>query len=95
MEHLFGAFIRVQRGLDDLNPLLELFHTFENNPSGVNAQDRIRFLDVPPLSVQHENVAAVSTLSTDDLLKRASQSPEELTRDEIDLLVARFWAATT
>lgn len=95
MEHLFGAFIRVQRGLDDLNPLLELFQTFESNPSGVNTQDRIRLLDLPPLSVQDENVAAVSTLSKDELLKRASQSPEELTRDELDLLQARLWAGVT
>lgn len=90
MERLFGAFIRVQRRLDDLPHLLELFQTFENKPSAINAQDCIRLLNLPPLSTQDENVAAVSTLTKDGLLERAAQSPEKLTRDEICLLQARF-----
>ncbi|KAJ5109761.1 hypothetical protein N7532_002406 [Penicillium argentinense] len=70
MDRLFGASIRAQRGLDDADHL-ELFQTFENNPSGVSAEERISLLDLPPPSVP---------------------SPEELTEEEIKLLLSRLWA---
>ncbi|KAL2007611.1 hypothetical protein VTN00DRAFT_9049 [Thermoascus crustaceus] len=95
MEHLFGAFLRVQRGLDDVPHLLESFQAFENNPSGASAQDLIRLLDLPPRSVQDENIADVTTLTKHELLKRAAESPKELTRDEINLLLARYWTHVT
>ncbi|KAE8415516.1 hypothetical protein BDV36DRAFT_262879 [Aspergillus pseudocaelatus] len=50
MEYLFGAYIRVQRGLDSANGLLDTSQAFENNPSCMNSEDRIRLLDLTPRS---------------------------------------------
>lgn len=95
MERLFGGFMRVQRGLDEVPHLLETYHAFKNNPSALSTQDRIRLLDFPPPSVQDENVASMSTLTKHELLKRAAESPKELTHDELSLLHDRYWTDVT
>ncbi|KAB8217939.1 hypothetical protein BDV33DRAFT_232458 [Aspergillus novoparasiticus] len=91
MEHLFRSYIRVQRGLDTADGLLETFQTFENNPSGMSPEDRIRLLDLPPRSVQDENIAAVSTLTKAELIQRAIESPKDLTEKEVELIQYSLW----
>lgn len=85
MEHLIPSFIRVVRQLDDAASLLALFQEFESNPSAVRAEDRVRLLDFLDPSTQEANIAAATTLNKQDLLKKAAQSPRELTEAEIDL----------
>lgn len=91
MEHLIPSFIRVVRQLDDAASLLALFQEFESNPSAVRAEDRVWLLDFPDPSTQEANIAAATTLNKQDLLKKAAQSPRELTEAEIDLLKNRYW----
>ncbi|KAJ5110012.1 hypothetical protein N7532_002657 [Penicillium argentinense] len=91
MEHLIKAFRRVQNKLDDPRELLELFERLENDPSSASAEDRIRLLDLPSASVQRESIAAVTTLTKSELLKRAAESPTELSEDEINFLRAKYW----
>ncbi|KGO40773.1 hypothetical protein PEX1_051030 [Penicillium expansum] len=81
MERLFPSFMRVLRDLDDADVLLTTFQEFESNPSATSAEDRIRFLDFP----------AATTLSKQELLKKAAQSPQELTFSEVELLYNRYW----
>ncbi|KAL4897679.1 hypothetical protein BDV59DRAFT_168279 [Aspergillus ambiguus] len=95
MEHLFKSFIRVQRGLDTVSDLLETFSAFENSPTEVSPEDRIRLLDLPPRSLQDENIAAASTLNKAELIQRAIESPKELSREEDDLIQNRFWTSVT
>lgn len=88
MEHLVPSFIRVIRHLDDAADLLAPFNEFENKPSAVHAEDRVRLLDLPDLSTQEANIAAKTTLNKQDFLKEAAQSPQELvTEAEINLPV--------
>ncbi|OQD68955.1 hypothetical protein PENPOL_c002G09584 [Penicillium polonicum] len=93
MEHLFHAFSRVQKGLDDPNVLLELFQRHENlnDPSTVSVDDRIRLLDFPPRSVQDESIASVTTLTKKELVKRGAEFPAALSENEMKLLMARYW----
>ncbi|KAJ6033309.1 uncharacterized protein N7446_008401 [Penicillium canescens] len=93
MEHLFHAFRRVQKGLDDPNVLLELFQRHENlnDPSTVSVDDRIRLLDFPPRSVQDESIASVTTLTKKELVKRGAEFPAALSENEMKLLMARYW----
>lgn len=93
MEHLFHAFRRVQKGLDDPDVLLELFHQHENlkDPSAISMIDRIRLLDLPPPSVQDEAIASVTSLTKSELVKRGAEFPTALSEDEMNLLMARFW----
>ncbi|KAJ5457060.1 hypothetical protein N7530_012334 [Penicillium desertorum] len=91
MEHLFPSFIRVIRNLDDATRLLATFHKFESNPSAISAEDRVRFLDFPDFSTQEANISATTTLSKEELLKKAAQSPRDLTSSEVELLHSRYW----
>lgn len=93
MEHLFHAFRRVQKGLDDPNVLLELFQRHENlnDPSTVSVDDRIQLLDFPPRSVQDESIASVTTLTKKELVKRGAEFPAALSENEMKLLMARYW----
>jgi hypothetical protein len=96
MVFLFSSFIRVLRNLDDADGLLATFHEFENNPSALSAEDRIRFLDFPDLATQVANIAATIPTSTkQDLLKKAAESPRDLTSSEINLLQWRYWGKLT
>lgn len=95
MEHLFKAFLRVQRGFDTASALLETFNAFENNPAALSSEDRIRLLDLPPRSVQDDNIAAVSSLTKAELIQKAIESPKELTREEDYLIQERFWTSMT
>ncbi|CEO59136.1 hypothetical protein PMG11_03822 [Penicillium brasilianum] len=56
-------------------------------------KDRIRLLDFPELATQVANIiaAAPATLTKQDLLKKAAESPGDLTSSEIDLLQDRYW----
>ncbi|KAJ5962502.1 hypothetical protein N7501_007443 [Penicillium viridicatum] len=75
MEHLFPSFICVIRNLDDATRLLATFQEFESNPSAISAEDRVRFLDFPDFSTQEANISAATTLSKEELSKKAAQSP--------------------
>lgn len=91
MEHLFPSFIRVIRNLDDPARLLATFQEFESNPSAISAEDRVRFLDFPDFSTQEVNISAATTLNKEDLLRKAAQSPRDLTSSEVELLHSRYW----
>ncbi len=96
MERLFSAFVRVRRNLDDVDSLLATFQEFENNPSALSLEDRIRLFDFPDLATQVANIAAAApTLNKQDLLKKAAESPGDLTSSEIDLLQNRYWGKLT
>ncbi len=83
MDHLKKSFIRVHRQIDDVGKLCEVFPDFEatalTNPSAFSNEDKRRVLDFPQPEVQDANIAAVSSLSKSALLRRAAQSPEQLT----------------
>ncbi|KAJ5607270.1 hypothetical protein N7537_003889 [Penicillium hordei] len=91
MEHLFPSFIRVIRNLDDATRLLATFQEFESNPSAISVEDRVRFLDFPDFSTQEANISAATTLSKEELSKKAAQSPRDLTSSEVELLHSRYW----
>ncbi|CAG8250024.1 unnamed protein product [Penicillium nalgiovense] len=91
MEHLFPSFMRVIRNLDDATRLLATFQEFKSNPYAISAEDRVRFLDFPDFSTQEANISATTTLSKEELLKKAAQSPRDLTSSEVELLHSRYW----
>ncbi|KAJ6150184.1 hypothetical protein N7471_001383 [Penicillium samsonianum] len=91
MDHLFPSFIRVIRNIDDAARLLATFQEFESNPSAISAEDRVRFLDFPDFSTQEANISAATTLNKEELLKKAAESPRDLTSSEVELLYSRYW----
>ncbi|KAJ6003074.1 hypothetical protein N7451_005621 [Penicillium sp. IBT 35674x] len=97
MEHLFSAFVRVIRNLDDADGLLATFQEFESNPSALSAEDRMRLLDFPDLATQVANIAATVPTNSNkqSFLKRAAESTRDLTSSEFDLLQNRYWGKLT
>ena len=95
MEHLVKAFTRVVRKIDDGNVVINLFpkpdEPAASNPSSRTDLDRRRILEFPDAETQSSNIAASSSLDKASLLKRAAESPSELTTSEIDLLKERYW----
>jgi hypothetical protein len=90
MEHLFLSFIRVMQNLDDAARLLATFEEFESNASAISAEDCVRFLDFPDFSTQVANISAITTLSKEELLKKAAQSSSHLTSSKDKLLHSRY-----
>lgn len=99
MEHLLRTFTRVARKIDDTDEFIKSFPALEkcalSEPSSVTEQDCRRILDFPEPDIQQSNIAASSALTKADLLKRAAESPSELTAPEINLLKERYWLDVT
>ncbi|OTB06098.1 hypothetical protein M426DRAFT_319172 [Hypoxylon sp. CI-4A] len=101
MEGIIKSFIRVQRQIDDFEPVCNSFLDLEASASAlvdsssITDADRKRILDFPEPEMQTANIAATTSLSKADLLRRASESPELLTQAEIDLLKNRYWLGLT
>ncbi|KAI1171967.1 hypothetical protein F4777DRAFT_27641 [Nemania sp. FL0916] len=99
MDHLIKSFIRVRREIDNVDELVEQFPNLESSalsdPSSISIEDRRRILDFPEPEIQAANIAAVTSLSKPALLQRASESPEQLTHAEVDLLKDRYWLNLT
>jgi hypothetical protein len=91
MERLFSAFVRVLRNRDDADGLLATFE-FDNNPSTLSAEDCIRLLYFPNHITQVVNIAAIAltTSNKQDLLKKATESPRDLTSSNINLLKSYY-----
>jgi hypothetical protein len=79
------------QNLDDAARLLATFEEFESNASTISAEDRVRFLDFPNFLTQVANISAAITLSKEELLKKAAQSPSHLTSSEVKLFYSRYW----
>lgn len=98
--------MRVIRKLDDADELIESFPEWEKSsfslgPDAISSASpttlqaplvqRHHVLDFPDPDTQAANVAKCSTLSNEDLLKRAAETPEQLTAAEITLLKDGYW----
>ncbi|EFQ98547.1 hypothetical protein MGYG_01574 [Nannizzia gypsea CBS 118893] len=96
MESLIRNSVRVIRNVDNVDQALQAFSGIEEkvlsgNIPSITEQDRRRILDFPEPDVMESNIAKVSGLSTEDLLKLGAESPTELTDSELLLLNNRFW----
>ncbi|KAI1461532.1 hypothetical protein F4805DRAFT_236430 [Annulohypoxylon moriforme] len=99
MEHLIKSFIRVHRQIDNVEDLIKSFPDLEalalSNPSSIADEDKRRILDFPDPETQATNIAATTSLSKQELLQRASESPDQFTQAEVDLLKDRYWLNLT
>lgn len=89
MDHHIKSFLRVLRELDDADELIRAFSKWENTTLSV--PDQWRLLDFPGPQTQAANIAASSTLTKANLLKRAAEAPSQLSAAEVDLLRNRYW----
>lgn len=89
MDHHIKSFLRVLRELDDAGELIRAFSKWEN--TALSIQDQWRLLDFPDPQTQADNIAASSTLTKDNLLKRAAEAPSLQSAAEVDLLRNRYW----
>ena len=95
MEKLIKTFTRVIQQIDDAEYLIKSFPELKaaaySDPPSLTSQDRRRLLDFPEPETQAANIAEASSLSKSELLRRAAESPSELTTSEVELLEKRFW----
>lgn len=98
--------MRVQRGLDTAQDLIEAFPALEqaalNSSSaggatgaGLTEQDRRRLADLPDAEEEAANIRRVSTRSREELVSTLLSRPEDLSDAELELVRARFWADVT
>ncbi|KAJ0370918.1 hypothetical protein COL154_001299 [Colletotrichum chrysophilum] len=98
MDNQIRSFMRVIRKLDNADDLIQSFPEWEKSISSQDegsptlaAQDQRRILDFPDPDTQATNIAKSSTLSKEDLLKRAAETPAQLSATEVALLKNRYW----
>jgi hypothetical protein len=95
MEHLIKSFTRVIRKVDEAEKLIAAYPELEksalSDPSSLSNLDRRRLLDFPEPEIQSSNISSSSQLEKLALLKRAVETPQELTSPEILLLQERYW----
>lgn len=82
MDHHIKSFLRVLRELDDADELIRAFSKWEN--TALSVPDQWRLLDFPDPQTQAANIAASSTLTKENLLKRADEAPSQLSTAEVD-----------
>lgn len=96
MEHLVKTFYRVVSGLDDpdatLASVIALSEPTVAGSTPLTDQERRRVLDFPEPDQESAAIAASSSLTKVELLRRGAESPQDLTDSEIDLLDHRYWA---
>ena len=97
MSRFVSAFMRVQRKLTDANHVTGLLEQLSTPDSDIDMSedDRLAVLDLPDAASVAANVASVTALATEELVKRAVQTPKKITSEELDLLKKRFWADRT
>ncbi|KAI1465035.1 uncharacterized protein F4812DRAFT_128602 [Daldinia caldariorum] len=93
MEHLVTGFVRICRGIDNAEDLSRLISEVirQPQPNDVPAQARLCILDFPDLETLEANISKSSSLSRADLIKRAAESPRQLSGSELDVLRQRYW----
>ncbi|KAI6083672.1 hypothetical protein F4821DRAFT_184440 [Hypoxylon rubiginosum] len=93
MEHLVKGFVRVCREVDDAEGLSRLITEVSRQPqpNNVSAQARLRILDFPDLETLEANISKSSSLARADLVRRAAESPRQLSGSELDVLRQRYW----
>ncbi|KAI4860565.1 hypothetical protein F4820DRAFT_436563 [Hypoxylon rubiginosum] len=93
MEHLVKGFVRVCRGIDNAEGLSRLISEVNRQPqpNNVSAQARLRILDFPDLETLEANISKSSSLARVDLVRRAAESPRQLSASELDVLRQRYW----
>ncbi|KAK2780210.1 hypothetical protein CKAH01_00154 [Colletotrichum kahawae] len=98
MDNQIRSFMRVIRKLDNADDLIQSFPEWEKSTSSrdegsstLAVQDQRRVLDFPDPDTQAANIAKSSTLSKEDLLKRAAETPAQLSATEVSLLKSRYW----
>jgi hypothetical protein len=97
MLNFVSAFMRVRRKLTDANHVTSVLEQLDKPEGEINVSedDRLAVLDLPDSASVTANVATATTLAIEELVKRAVQSPRELTSEEVALLKKRFWADRT
>ncbi|KAF9872200.1 hypothetical protein CkaCkLH20_10292 [Colletotrichum karsti] len=102
MDNHVRAFMRVIRKVDDFNELSQSFPEWEKlalsqdgDSPPINPQDRRRILDFPDPETETSNIAKSTTLSKEELLKRAVETPAQLSDTEASLVSDRYWLDIT
>lgn len=89
--------MRVIRKFDNADELIQSFLDWERSTlsqdvtSSLTSQEQLRLLDFPDFETQAANIARSSTLGKEDLLKRAAETPSQLSVTEVTLLKDRYW----
>ncbi|ROW08791.1 hypothetical protein VMCG_02979 [Cytospora schulzeri] len=98
MDNQIRSFMRVIRRLDNADELIQRFPEWERSAlsqdaasSSLTPQDQRRILNFPDVETQAANIANSSTLGKEDLLKRAAETPTQLSATEVSLLKNRYW----
>lgn len=98
MDNRIRSFMRVIRKLDNADELIQRFPEWERSAlsqdaasSSLAPQDQRRILDFPDAETQAANIAKSSTLGKEDLLRRAAETPTQLSATEASLLKGRYW----
>lgn len=90
-------YIRVLRGNDSLQHLIETFPILEQRALSsslvLTDHERRQILDLPDASEEATNIQHVSQLSRQDLLSTALLNSSSLSDDEISLLHWKFWTS--
>ncbi|OIW32639.1 hypothetical protein CONLIGDRAFT_275513 [Coniochaeta ligniaria NRRL 30616] len=96
-EPYLSAYMRVQRGVETAQDLINAFPTLEQAAlnSALTEHDHRRLLDFPDVQEEAANIRRVSTRPRAELLSAALSSPGELSDAELELLSSRFWADVT
>lgn len=98
-EPTLSAYMRVIRGNDTLQHLIEAFPNLEQkalkSPSTLTDLERRQLFDFPNVDDEAAYIAQVSTRSRDELLSTVMSNPSMLSDDELALLDRRFWSPRT
>jgi hypothetical protein len=96
METIIPLFMRVQRGFTIAQKVISLIeHVASGGHEDLTPEDRLAVLDLPDVEDVASNISSVTTLSRPALINRAVESPELLTKAELDLLLDRYWLHIT
>lgn len=94
-EPFLTSYLRVQRGKDRLQDLVEAFPTLERkalcSPPTLTEFEHRQLLDFPDAEEEMENIRTASSKSREELISLVLCDPGTLLDNEIELLKRRFW----
>jgi hypothetical protein len=99
MDKLIRTFTRVILQIDDADHIVKLYSELKEapptKPPSITNKDRRRLLDFPEPEAEAANIAIATSHTRPELLRRAVESPIELSASELELLERRFWHKLT
>ncbi|KAH9213558.1 hypothetical protein DL95DRAFT_506059 [Leptodontidium sp. 2 PMI_412] len=99
IEPLLATTMRILRKLTTVDNIIASWPSFKEKslslPPTLTDHERRLYFDLPNEDTERSNIRAAADLSREQLIEKTVSNREQLTTQELTILMRRFWTSTT